>query len=82
MKIKSIQAFAIANPIAGGVYETERGDGVPRRPAWTKDAEVANPMSRYPKYKALRSSWNGKVLERNATKIPTRCGSIGELFSS
>lgn len=61
MKIKSIQAFAIANPIAGGVYETERGDGVPRRPAWTKDAEVANPMSRYPKYKALRSSWNGKM---------------------
>ena len=32
-----------------------------RRPPWTKDAEVANPMSRYPRYKALRSSWMGNL---------------------
>ena len=29
----------------------------PRRPAWVQDAEVANPMSRYPKYKPHRALW-------------------------
>jgi hypothetical protein len=31
-----------------------------RRPGWHKDAEVANPMSRYPKYKRHRSLWTPK----------------------
>ncbi len=57
MKIKSIEAFAITNPIAGGTYEEAKQQGTARRPPWTKDAEVANPMSRYPRYKALRASW-------------------------
>ena len=57
MKIKSIRAFAITNPIAGGTYEEAKQKGTARRPPWTKDAEVANPMSRYPRYKALRASW-------------------------
>ncbi|WDR03460.1 hypothetical protein PSQ19_04960 [Devosia algicola] len=55
MKIKSIKAFAITNPIAGGTYDEAKAKGTARRPPWTKDAEVANPMSRYPKYKALRA---------------------------
>lgn len=59
MKIVSIKAFAIRNPISGGHYEPQSGETGIRRPPWTKDAEVANPMSRYPKYKALRSSWTG-----------------------
>ncbi len=29
----------------------------PRRASWHKDAEVANPMSRYPRYKRHRSLW-------------------------
>ena len=58
MKIVSIKAFAIQNPIAGGQYAARDGESGARRPPWTKDAEVANPMSRYPKYKALRSSWS------------------------
>ncbi len=58
MKIKSIEAFAITNPIAGGIYDEGKDKVTARRPPWTKDAEVANPMSRYPRYKALRSSWN------------------------
>jgi L-rhamnonate dehydratase len=29
----------------------------PRRPPWAADAEVANPMSRYPKVKRHRSLW-------------------------
>jgi len=32
----------------------------PRRPPWSADAEVANPMSKYPKYKRHRSSWTPK----------------------
>ena len=59
MKIVSIKAFAIQNPIAGGQYAARDGESGARRPPWTKTAEVANPMSRYPKYKALRSSWHG-----------------------
>ena len=58
MKIVSIKAFAIHNPIAGGHYQAREGESAARRAPWTKDAEVANPMSRYPKYKALRSSWS------------------------
>ena len=58
MKIKSIEAFAITNPIAGGAYDARQDKAAARRPPWTKDAEVANPMSRYPRYKRLRSSWN------------------------
>ena len=59
MKIKSIKAFAIGNPISGGTYAERRQAGSERRPPWTKDAEVANPMSRYPRYKRLRASWTG-----------------------
>ena len=58
MKIKSIKAFAITDRIAGGIYDASRDKGTARRPPWTKHAEVANPMSRYPRYKQLRSSWN------------------------
>ncbi len=58
MRIASIKAVAIQNPISGGHYEPRPGEAAIRRPPWTKVAEVANPMSRYPKYKALRSSWS------------------------
>jgi L-rhamnonate dehydratase len=58
VKIKSIKAFAITDRIAGGTYDASQDKGTARRPPWTKDAEVANPMSRYPRYKRLRSSWN------------------------
>ena len=62
MKIKSIKAFAITNPTMGGAYSVRReNEGLLRRPPWTKDAEVANPMSRYPRYKRLRSSWLGNL---------------------
>ena len=57
MKIAKIEAFNILNPIAGGKFEPGPGEGGARRDPWTKSAEVANPMSRYPKYKALRASW-------------------------
>jgi L-rhamnonate dehydratase len=62
MKIKSVRAFAITSPTMGGAYgERKENEDLLRRPPWTKDAEVANPMSRYPRYKALRASWMGKL---------------------
>lgn len=50
MKIKSIKAAAIHFP------QPESGT-TPRRPAWSVDAEVANPMSRYPRFKPHRQLW-------------------------
>lgn len=54
MKITEVKAVRVRFP-AGlpGRYEREVG----RSPAWTHDAEVANPMSRYPAYKRHRSLW-------------------------
>ena len=52
MKIKSIKAFLIANDLTGGQIIT-----APRRPDWTDNPEVAGPMSRFPRFKKLRSSW-------------------------
>ena len=52
MNIRSIEAFAIRSDLVGGPATT-----VARRPVWTADAEVANPMSGYPRFKRLRSSW-------------------------
>ncbi len=50
MKIKEIRAAAVSFPEAPGKTR-------PRRSAWADGAEVANPMSRYPKYKPLRRLW-------------------------
>ncbi len=52
MKIRSIHAFAIASDLVGGPARTPE-----RRPAWTAHAEVASPMSHFPRFKRLRSSW-------------------------
>ena len=55
MKIKAIQAFAIRSDLVGNGAVTPA-----RRPVWTDDAEVANPMSRYARFKRLRASWRPK----------------------
>ena len=52
MKIRSIHAFPIRSDLIGGPATT-----VPRRPAWTEHAEVASPMSHFPRFKRLRASW-------------------------
>ena len=52
MKLRSIEAFAIRSDLVGGPATTPA-----RRPVWTADAEVANPMSAYPRFKRLRASW-------------------------
>ena len=52
MKVKSVRAFAIRSDLVGNGATTPQ-----TRPGWTNDAEVANPMSRYPRYKRLRATW-------------------------
>jgi L-rhamnonate dehydratase len=50
MKIKEIRAMRLTLPPRE--FKT-----TPRRQPWSFDAEVANPMSRYPKVKANRNLW-------------------------
>lgn len=52
MNIASIHAFAIRSDLTGGPPVTPA-----RRPPWTQDAEVANPMSVHPRFKRHRASW-------------------------
>ena len=54
MKIKKIECVQLKLP------PSEPSKAQKRRDAWTVDAEVANPMSRYPKYKRHRSLWTPK----------------------
>ncbi len=56
MKIKSVETVQIEFPPLTQ-HPSEEAPGKPRRDPWTAHAEVANPMSRYPKYKRHRSSW-------------------------
>ena len=50
MKITDVQAMRLTVPR----QETRTP---PRRPSWAQEAEVANPMSRYPKVKRHRNLW-------------------------
>jgi len=52
LTISSIRTFAIRSDLVGGQPTTPA-----RRPPWGADAEVAGPMSRYPRYKRLRAAW-------------------------
>ena len=56
MKIASIKAFLIASDLVGA-----NPVSAPRRPAWTRTAEVAGPMSRFPRFKQDRSTWRPAV---------------------
>ncbi len=54
--LTKVTAFAIRSDLVGGAGTTP-----PRRPAWGASAEVANPMSRYPRWKKDRSGWRPKM---------------------
>ena len=59
MKIKSIKAFAITNPIAGGTYDERQGQGHGAPSAMDQGCRGRQPdvaLSRATS--ALRSSWN------------------------
>lgn len=59
MKITSVRAFAFDPGGSYGRAENGRAgdDGRAWRDAWLVDAEVANPMSVYPRFKAHRALW-------------------------
>jgi L-rhamnonate dehydratase len=52
MKIQKIEAFPIKQSLYAGEART-----APRRASWVEETEVANPMSRYPRYKRHRNLW-------------------------
>lgn len=52
LTISRVQAFAIRSDLVG-----QWGSTPPRRPAWTQDAEVAGPVSKFARYKMLRAAW-------------------------
>jgi L-rhamnonate dehydratase len=52
MKITEIRAFLMKTSVFAPTATVE-----PRRPGWGETAEVANPMSRYPRFKPHRSLW-------------------------
>ena len=51
--------------------------GSPRRPSWAEQAEVANPMSRFPKVKRHRSLWLPKTWEEVWCKVTLEDGTWG-----
>jgi len=51
LKIKEIRAMRLEMPPREGPKRK------PRRPSWAEDAEVANPMSKFPRFKRYRRSW-------------------------
>jgi len=53
MKIKNIECVQLKLPSSSSVKQKSKK----RRDAWAVNAEVANPMSKYPKYKRHRSLW-------------------------
>jgi L-rhamnonate dehydratase len=51
MRIKTIDVLRLKRPSPEGPHTA------PRRPPWTQDSEVANPMSRFPEVKRHRGLW-------------------------
>ena len=51
MRIKEVSTWRLKLP------KDLQPESEPRRPSWVERFEIANPMSRYPRYKKRRSSW-------------------------
>lgn len=71
MKITDIRAVRLKLPTAAPPKSQ------PRRPSWAQDAEVANPMSRFPKVKRHRSLWLPKGWEEVYCKVTLEDGTWG-----
>jgi L-rhamnonate dehydratase len=69
MKIKSIEVLRLKVP-------PKPTQTPARRPAWVKDDEVANPMSKFPEYKRYRPSWMPKW-EGAWVKVTAEDGTYG-----
>ncbi len=74
MKITEIRAMRLTVP-------PQEIKAPPRRRSWAEDAEVANPMSRYPKLKSHRSLWLPKW-EGVWCKVTVEDGTMGLGYTS
>ena len=70
MKIKSIETMRLELP-------PRAFSAQPRRPAWQKSAEVANPMSGYAHVKSHRSLWTSTGWQRVFVKVTLEDGTWG-----
>jgi len=70
MKIVDIRAMRLRRPSQPAKTE-------PRRPSWSVTAEVANPMSWYPRVKAHRSLWLPQKWEQVWCKVTLEDGTWG-----
>ncbi|MCF6197721.1 MAG: hypothetical protein L3J50_13585, partial [Emcibacter sp.] len=69
--ITDVRAYVLADKGSGGEYH-DRAAG-----HWLVDSLIANPMSKYPDYKASRTSWGIGVLGSIVVEIELECGLIG-----
>ena len=71
MKIKSVEVVTVNHPPSPAPRTA------PRRPAWVVDDEVANPMSRFPRFKRHRSLYGAKQWPGFAVKVTAEDGTWG-----
>jgi len=70
-KIVDVRAYVLADKGSGGEYH-DREEG-----HWLVDSLISNPMSKYPEYKASRTSWGIGVLGSVVVEIELDNGIIG-----
>jgi len=69
--IVDLRAYTLKERGSGGEYhDREKGH-------WLVDSLIANPMSKYPEYKASRTSWGIGVLGSIVVEIETDNGKVG-----
>ena len=72
MEIRSIEVVKIARPPS-----SSPGTSAPRRPSWASDDEVANPMSRFPRFKRHRSLYGPRQWPGFGVKVTAADGTWG-----
>ena len=73
MKITSVELATIEHPLPPG----EPLSGKAQRPAWPSQIEVANPMSRFPKFKSRRHLYQAKRWPAFGVKVVAEDGTWG-----
>lgn len=70
-RIVDVRAYVLGGKGQGGEYhDREQGH-------WLVDTLIANPMSKYPEYRASRTSWGIGVLGSVVVEIETADGTVG-----
>ena len=70
MKIRSIKAY-------GAKFPPPKSSEKPARNSWFMDTEVANPMSRYPRFKRHRDLWKPPWEELSVCVVTAEDGTFG-----